>query len=194
MWACGAGGRREGGRTGQDRTGKPGNSVGGKRLLMRPPTAAASHTNPPSPPDLHCWSVAGVQLTRGGGRQGAAPSPTGTAADTATQEPEPVGLAYAQFEQHTSGIGSRLLQQMGCVSLPPTSAGGKRAGWQGANWGANPGHPMRREQRTSRDSELPPPRHRWSAGQGLGRQGQGRPEPLRASRRPKQLGLGHDAY
>jgi hypothetical protein len=32
----------------------------------------------------------------------------------------------------------------------------------------------------------------WSEGQGLGRDRQGRAEPLRAERRPKQLGLGFE--
>lgn len=66
----------------------------------------------------------------------AAPAPQLDAAGT--------NMAYGQFEQHTTGFGSRML----------------------AKWGFE------------------------GQGSGLGREGQGRAEPLSASMRPKQLGLG----
>lgn len=55
-----------------------------------------------------------------------------------------VGLHYGQFERHTRGIGSKLMQQMGYLG----------------------------------------------AGTGLGREKQGIAEPLKATQRPKKLGLG----
>jgi hypothetical protein len=120
---------------GPGRTGKPGRSKAERRsrgssggiCVAAQPGQAMEHEGPDA------WVGSGLGLGDGGSPQ-----------QQDEQQEQLVGGDYANFERHTTGIGSRLLSK----------------------WGFG------------------------GSGAGLGRQQQGRAEPLQAVRRAKKLGLG----